>query len=424
MQASVVSFGYKHGLPLDVDMVFDCRFLPNPHWVDELRPLTGLDDAVRDYVLDQPETAAFLGRARRAVRAAAARRSSAKGKSYLRIAVGCTGGRHRSVVIAEELAAHRCAAHGLDPTVAPPRRRPRDWRRVVAIGGGHGSRPRCGPRAATPTDADRGRVGRRRRRVERTAARGHRAAGAGGHPALPRRARRPGVACSGASFEHRFDAASSTATRSATSLITALAERASATSTPPSTRSARLLGGAGAGSVPATEAPVVLVGRRRRRRGRTARSRCRTSTGIKRVALEPADRRRRAPARSRRSTAPTRSCSARARCTRACSPHSPCPAIRDAVSRSAGAGGLRVQPAPAGPGDRRATTSPPTSPRSRDHGIEPDVVLCRPGALPSGRVDVDVVEHTGRPPDGLAHDPALLGGALSALVGSVVGHSG
>ena len=55
-----MSFGYKHGLPLDVDLVFDCRFLPNPHWVDELRPLTGLDAPVRDYVLAQPETRAFL----------------------------------------------------------------------------------------------------------------------------------------------------------------------------------------------------------------------------------------------------------------------------------------------------------------------------------------------------------------------------
>ena len=62
MQTSVVSFGYKHGLPLDVDLVFDCRFLPNPHWVDELRPLTGLDEPVREYVLGQPETGEFLAR--------------------------------------------------------------------------------------------------------------------------------------------------------------------------------------------------------------------------------------------------------------------------------------------------------------------------------------------------------------------------
>src|SRR5207248_283592 len=60
MQASVVSFGYKHGVPLDVDLVLDCRFLPNPHWVDELRPFNGLDQPVRDYVLSQPETNEFL----------------------------------------------------------------------------------------------------------------------------------------------------------------------------------------------------------------------------------------------------------------------------------------------------------------------------------------------------------------------------
>src|ERR1700682_4594687 len=60
LQVSVVSFGYKHGLPLDVDMVFDCRFLPNPHWVEELRPLSGIDEPVRAYVLAQPETELFL----------------------------------------------------------------------------------------------------------------------------------------------------------------------------------------------------------------------------------------------------------------------------------------------------------------------------------------------------------------------------
>ena len=60
MQTTLLSFGYKHGLPLDVDLVFDCRFLPNPHWVDELRPLTGLDAPVRDYVLGQPATGEFL----------------------------------------------------------------------------------------------------------------------------------------------------------------------------------------------------------------------------------------------------------------------------------------------------------------------------------------------------------------------------
>ena len=61
MRMSVVSFGYKHGLPLDADLVFDCRFLPNPHWVEELRPLSGLDAPVRDFVLGQEATGPFLG---------------------------------------------------------------------------------------------------------------------------------------------------------------------------------------------------------------------------------------------------------------------------------------------------------------------------------------------------------------------------
>ena len=65
MQTSVISFGYKHGIPLDVDIVFDCRFLPNPFWIEELRPYSGLDEPVRDWVLGQPESAGLLGEARR-----------------------------------------------------------------------------------------------------------------------------------------------------------------------------------------------------------------------------------------------------------------------------------------------------------------------------------------------------------------------
>jgi len=115
MQISVVSFGFKHGIPLDVDNVFDCRFLPNPHWVDELRPLTGLDDAVRDYVLDQPESGEFLGKVDDLL-GLLLPAFVKEGKSYLSIAVGCTGGRHRSVVIADELA-KLLAKRGFEPTV-------------------------------------------------------------------------------------------------------------------------------------------------------------------------------------------------------------------------------------------------------------------------------------------------------------------
>ena len=103
MQTTVTSFGYKHGLPLDTDLVIDCRFLPNPHWVDELRPLTGLDAPVRDYVLGQPTTEEFLSELERLLRLLLPAYVR-EGKSYLTIAFGCTGGRHRSVAIAERVA--------------------------------------------------------------------------------------------------------------------------------------------------------------------------------------------------------------------------------------------------------------------------------------------------------------------------------
>jgi RNase adapter protein RapZ len=103
MQTSVVSFGYKHGIPLDVDIVLDCRFLPNPYWVDELRPLSGLDAAVRDYVLSQPGTQMFLEKVEELLRMLLPSFEE-EGKSYLTIALGCTGGRHRSVVLADALA--------------------------------------------------------------------------------------------------------------------------------------------------------------------------------------------------------------------------------------------------------------------------------------------------------------------------------
>lgn len=104
MQTTLVSFGYKHGLPLDTDLVIDCRFLPNPHWVDELRPLTGLDEPVKDYVLGQPITSEFLDELRSLLTLLLPAYVK-EGKSYLTIAFGCTGGRHRSVAIAEEIAA-------------------------------------------------------------------------------------------------------------------------------------------------------------------------------------------------------------------------------------------------------------------------------------------------------------------------------
>ncbi len=103
MQVNIVSFGYKHGLPLDVDLVFDCRFLPNPHWVEELRPLPGTDQDVHDYVMGQREATAFLDQVG-SLLSLLLPSYVREGKSYLSIGVGCTGGRHRSVVMASELA--------------------------------------------------------------------------------------------------------------------------------------------------------------------------------------------------------------------------------------------------------------------------------------------------------------------------------
>jgi UPF0042 nucleotide-binding protein len=103
MQTTLVSFGYKHGLPLDADLVFDCRFLPNPHWVDELRPLTGLEAPVRDYVLGQDAAEPFLTNLETML-GQLLPAYVAEGKAYLTIALGCTGGHHRSVAIAEEVA--------------------------------------------------------------------------------------------------------------------------------------------------------------------------------------------------------------------------------------------------------------------------------------------------------------------------------
>ncbi|MGI8763518.1 MAG: RNase adapter RapZ [Ilumatobacteraceae bacterium] len=103
MQLAVESFGYKHGLPLDADIVMDVRFLPNPHWVDKLRPLTGHDPVVRDYVLNRDQTREFLERFSQLVLVLLPS-YRAEGRNYLTVAVGCTGGRHRSVAIVAELA--------------------------------------------------------------------------------------------------------------------------------------------------------------------------------------------------------------------------------------------------------------------------------------------------------------------------------
>ncbi len=104
LQVSVESFGFKHGLPLDADIVMDVRFLPNPHWQLELRPLTGHDPKVRDHVLETAAGSDFIDRFDDML-ASLLPQYRAEGRSYLTVAIGCTGGRHRSVAIAEELAA-------------------------------------------------------------------------------------------------------------------------------------------------------------------------------------------------------------------------------------------------------------------------------------------------------------------------------
>jgi len=103
LRLNIVSFGFKYGLPLDADMVADCRFLPNPRWVEELAPLTGQDSEVRDYVLRQPGAAEFLASYVQAVGITLDGYGQA-GKHFVLLAVGCTGGKHRSVVMAEEIA--------------------------------------------------------------------------------------------------------------------------------------------------------------------------------------------------------------------------------------------------------------------------------------------------------------------------------
>lgn len=102
LQVSLLSFGFKYGSPRDADLVIDVRFLPNPHWVDELRPLPGTDERVRTYVRGQQTYREFLRRLR-ALLGFMVPGFVAEGKSYLTVAIGCTGGRHRSVVIAEDL---------------------------------------------------------------------------------------------------------------------------------------------------------------------------------------------------------------------------------------------------------------------------------------------------------------------------------
>jgi RNase adapter protein RapZ len=115
MRVSIRSFGFKHGSPRDTDLVFDVRFLPNPHWVEELRDHRGTDAVVSDYVLRSEGAKEFVDRLDDMLEFLLPRFQH-EGKSYLSIAIGCTGGHHRSVAVAEELR-KRLSAHGVNAAV-------------------------------------------------------------------------------------------------------------------------------------------------------------------------------------------------------------------------------------------------------------------------------------------------------------------
>ena len=116
-KVTVLSFGYKYGIPMDADLVMDVRFLPNPFWIPELRDWTGRDEQVRDYVLTQEGAEEFLDRYHELLRLIGAgyRR---EGKRYLTLAIGCTGGKHRSVAISEEMARRLSGSEGVTVNVA------------------------------------------------------------------------------------------------------------------------------------------------------------------------------------------------------------------------------------------------------------------------------------------------------------------
>ena len=115
LQVSVLSFGFKHGVPIDADMILDVRFLPNPHWDENLRPLSGLDQSVREFVLDQDLSSEFLDRIDGLISLILPAYMQ-EGRSYFTIGIGCTGGRHRSVAMVEEVA-KRLSVAGYHPRV-------------------------------------------------------------------------------------------------------------------------------------------------------------------------------------------------------------------------------------------------------------------------------------------------------------------
>ncbi|MCC5946897.1 MAG: RNase adapter RapZ [Nitriliruptoraceae bacterium] len=116
LRVSVVSFGFKHGTPRDADLLFDVRFLPNPHWVEELRPYSGKDAPVRDYVFGQPATEPFVSALEHLLDVAVPGYVT-EGKRYLTIGIGCTGGKHRSVAISDRIGRHLATSFDLPVAV-------------------------------------------------------------------------------------------------------------------------------------------------------------------------------------------------------------------------------------------------------------------------------------------------------------------
>jgi RNase adapter protein RapZ len=132
LRLSVISFGYKYGLPVDADIVADCRFLPNPHWIAELAPLTGQDAPVRDFVLSQPGAEEFL-RHYAELLSIVLPGYEREGKRFVTFAVGCTGGKHRSVAIADELAERVAALGSSGPSGGSPGPRDSGGERDVQV---------------------------------------------------------------------------------------------------------------------------------------------------------------------------------------------------------------------------------------------------------------------------------------------------
>jgi UPF0042 nucleotide-binding protein len=159
MSTRIVSFGYKYGVPLDADLLLDVRFLDNPYFVPELRPLTGNDAEVREYILSNPDALSFLDHAEQLL-AFAMPRYAKEGKSYLTIGIGCTGGRHRSVALATMLGDRLRGRTGL-PIAVVHRDVGRASASAIAAGaaGRDDRRPAQGPRAGVRSETEGGVTG-------------------------------------------------------------------------------------------------------------------------------------------------------------------------------------------------------------------------------------------------------------------------